>query len=309
MRSLDLAFTIGLVDGKNDRMALNEKKLDDFDDSEHLCAAAYEVVENFQKHDVVWTNCFLTEIGLKDAKLSSMAIKYSRLERCYLRGANLINVDLTGSEFTGCNLRNASFDKCKLWYVSFSHCIVDYENILRCLPKELNIRCQVLHTLRLNALSMGEIRQADHLLLLEMEADRMEQWNIFSLASPWHKKRYKGADRAKALWRWIVHHVEKGVWGYGVKMFSILKVCMCVLLLSSGLLWLTETKLIVTSGVAGAQDFCTCLYAATVAFSTIGFGDAIATSGFGRFILSATGLVGPVCLGLFTAAAYRRIQR
>lgn len=290
-------------------MALTRTLLDEFQDGAHLLSAHFELKLEFKRSDEKWTNCVFIGVGLKGATLAKMDIKFAKFRHCYLRGSTLERCDFTGSEFVDCNLRNVKWENCKLEYVSFTRCDLDYGEIIQCLPDNNYMRRRLLRSLRINALSMGDTRQADRLLLMEMDADWGEQKDILFLASDFHRARYGPSDRLKAFSRLVVHAVESLVWGYGVKLRKILVFCLILLGLSSTSLWAIGAKLSVNDGASEALDFWMCAYVASVTFSTLGFGDVVPCDFWGRFVLSLTGLAGPVCLGLFVAAAYRRIQR
>ena len=305
---------------KTINMALTRSTLDTMPEKAQHRLLAYEVNEGqvppergVTKKNIDWSYCLFRGLGLKQAVFENSNIPYCRFEQCYLRQSSFTRVDLTGSTFDDCNLRDVEFNDCELWYTTFHKCSLNYDSILQSAPQKWSPRERFLRSLRLNATSMGDVRQADRLLLLEMEADRREQWDIVVTASKWHQNRYTQGDRHRALGRWLLHCVEGAIWGYGVRIHRIALTALAILTGSSFLFWLLSIPLRMADDKPEVEaihrDLIDCIYVSVMAFTTVGFGDITPSSILGKITTSALGIIGPICLGLFVAAAYRRIQR
>jgi hypothetical protein len=126
-------------------------------------------------------HCWFKSLGLAKSSFTKGSIQHCRFDDVYLRSGQFKDVNLTGTRFENCNLKHVSFDGCKMDYTTFHNCELDYEALIRAVPKDKPyLQEQFFHALRINAQSVGNSREANRLLLLEMRADRKEQWLIWT---------------------------------------------------------------------------------------------------------------------------------
>jgi len=259
---------------------------------------------------VVLDRCLFRQIGLKRVTFRDGSIQHGRFLDAYLRHTTFEGVDLTGTRFENCNLRHASFDRCKMWYVQFHRCDLDYSSLLENLPVEVNLRRQLLRSLRLNAAEMGETPTADRLLLMEMQAERAEAWSTVTGSTKYFSDNFTRGDRLTAFWGFVVHCLQRAIWGYGVRIRNLLVTGVVFILLSAALHWIVGSLFYTPpSNSEQTLGFCEALYVSVVTCSTLGFGDYAPASTFARILASADSAAGAVFVGLFAAAAYRRIRR
>ena len=258
-----------------------------------------------------FVRCDFDNVGLKRAVFEGGSLTKCRFIDAYMRRTRFDGVDLTGTLFVRCNLKYASFDRCDLRYVEFRECTVDYENILRNSPKEVNLKRSLLHGLRMNAVSLGELRMANRLFLLEMEAMRTEEMHIMRGASKYFREKYTGFNRFKATVRLLGHYAELVLWGYGLRMTALFRTAAIAIILATVLISSSGTRFL-TVGIntdPRSLGFLESLYVSTVTFATLGYGDYAPVDVFGRIVMSAEAVSGAIFLGFLAAAAYRRIAR
>ncbi len=252
--------------------------------------------------------CEWVDVRMKDAKFDECHLQHSRFRDCYLRKAEFNNVDLTGTRFLNCDLSHARFAQCRLWYVDFQDCELDYDNIIKNSPSEINLRRRLLQSLRRNAAGRGEGRMANRLLLLEMAARRLEERSTFLASTDYFRENFTFEERLKAFFRWVLHWVELAIWGYGVRLSALLRSAILILLAGAVISWLLDALYLTGSGTAATTlSFPGSLYAAVDAFCNLG--DLPAGNPVARVVRTALSLTGGIFLGLFAAAAYRRIER
>ncbi len=260
--------------------------------------------------DAALTFCLLKDKHLLGVAFSGGRVRHCRLEFVNLRDASFDRVDLTGTTFTQCNLRHARFVNCNLRYVNFNQCQLDYGAVLESAPNEPNLRQELLRSLRCNALSMGDSRQAEQLLAQELVAEREELWNRIVVRTEHYRKRSSGWDRIVAGRDWLGWWVSHLFWGHGLALGRIPT--------SGAFVVATFAALCVAlpahyrfEGAAGARalTFSEALYYSAMSFTTGGFGDIMPGNEVARVITSVEGLIGVVFLGFFAAAAYRRLAR
>jgi len=290
-------------------MPLTPRLLDQLAEGGEFLEFSYETVDNLQIENAKLDKCVFRGVGLKVAHFIGGDVQFCEFHGSYLRFTKFERVDLTGTSFVGCNLRHAKFDGSKLWYVDFRECQLDYEAVLQHAPAELYLKERLLHRLRMNANSTGETRIVDRLLLIQMEAERKEQFNVFAVATEYHR-RFRPVQRLQSFTRWLTHWFELLVWGYGVRMLSLIRTAVILVLLSALAVWTSRTPYFAPVGESPrALDLGESLYVAVVTFSTLGFGDFSPAATTGRIISVTLSVSGAVFLGLVAATAYRRIQR
>lgn len=255
-------------------------------------------------------HCLFRRVGLKQVTFQDGAIQHSCFLDSYLRNTTFEAVDLTGTRFENCNLRHAVFDRCKLWYVQFHRCDLDYSSLLETLPGEVNLRRLLLRSLRLNAATIGDTPMANRLLLLEMKAERDEQHAIVRPRTLYFSNNFNAGDRVSAFLSLLAHYLQLAIWGYGVRIRSLLRAGLLLVLLSAFLhVFLGSRFYTPSENAERVVSFWEALYISVVTFSTTGFGDFAPASAVARIIASAGSVAGAVFLGLFTASVYRRIRR
>lgn len=252
----------------------------------------------------------LYDVWLRKALLRECDIKYSVLERVNLRNAKLQQIDFTGTTFVDCDLSQSEFSGCCLWYTRFDRCRVNYQSILRNLPHEDNLQTQVLRSLRLNAVSEGDTRQANKLLLRELDSERRNLYNCFMHTSDYYKDRYKSVKRFAAFISWLGHWAQRIVWGYGLRLKNLaLTIALLIFVLS---LVAYETKALYNFGASAeprALEFLDAVYVTIITFCTVGFGDITPATAGGRVMASVTAVCGVIAWGFFVAAIYRRLAK
>ena len=258
--------------------------------------------------------CGFFDLGLRMATVSECQFERCKFESTYLRDAKFERTDLTGSEFFKCNLAHATFSNCKLWYVEFRECELNYESLLldSVLPQEINQKRRILRSLRINANSMGEMKIAERIHLLELKAEREESWAIFTGSSDYFRAKTSGYGKFKALIAWAWNHTENFIWGFGLRPAALLRTAaLLVLSFGTATFCLGSTFWVPNDGNIGPTGltFFECVYVSTINFSTLGLGDYQPASVSAKLICMLEGTIGAVFLGLLAAAAYKKIVR
>jgi hypothetical protein len=259
-----------------------------------------------QAHRVDFNRCEWMNVRMKASTFEECALTRCRFAHCYLRDTSFSRVDLTGSEFDDCDLTKATFTGSKLWYVTFFNCDLDYDALIEAAPREVNLRRRLLKSLRRNATQTGDSRMADRLLLLEMAARRLEERSIFLSSDRYFRENFTNEDRVRAFGRWIFHWVELLVWGYGVRLLALFRTAAIVIILAGALSSIGGATYQTSPDRVEPLSFGRSLYQALVTFSNAG--DLQPSDNLARAIRAVLSLSGAVFLGLFAAAAYRRIE-
>jgi len=259
-------------------------------------------------HRVDLRRCVFRNVGFRSTKFIDGHLTHSLCIDGYFKGALFKNVDLTGTKFVRCNFRNAYFECCNLRYAMFHQCILDLDRIVASLPQEVNLRFPLLRSLRLNASEMGDAAAASRLLLMELEAERLKQFAVFTAASPYFAENFSHWDRVNALLGWVSHHAQSFLWGYGLRVLRLLRTATVVILASAMVTWAGGARFSILSATPRTLGLLESIYVSTVTFSTLGSADSVPASALARFMAMADSVSGAVFLGLLAAAAYRRIR-
>lgn len=262
----------------------------------------------FKLSRVDFDRCEWTNVRIKAIVFEEGEITRSLFRDSYLPYAKFIRCDLTGTEFRNCDLRKASFENSKLWYVDFYDCEVNYEDLIANAPHEVNLRRRFLHRLRLNALGRREQQEANRLLIAEMDARQKEAYNILFAVDDYFRRNFSSKDRWQSLGRLLLYKLESAVWGYGVKLTALFRSAIALILSFSILTWLIRPIFSADDGQPiDTASFWQSLYLSATNFTTLGGPVAIDASA--KLLSILLSLFGAIFLGLFAAAAFRRIER
>lgn len=274
---------------------------------DHLFFANREI-DRVDVDDLRLDRCVFFNFGLKQATFRRGHLSHCFFERTYLRHATFTGVDLTGTFFIGCNLKYASFDGCRLDYVSFEECQLDYDNILQNLPAQPNLKRHLLRSLRLNASKRADPEESD-LLRRELKAERDELWATFTGANEYFRSR-PGRERWQAFGKWCGHQPQRLLWGYGLQLRALMVTAASIILLGAVLAHGNNLLFHVgTEAAARSLGFREALFVSTTSFTTVGAGDIIPVTDWGKALVAAESLSGAAFLGLLAATAYRKIAR
>lgn len=264
----------------------------------------------------VFQKCTFEGVGLRESKFIGCSFIASRFIDVHLYKGYFERCDLTAVKFVDTNLRRAKFNDCKLWYTKFNRCEIDYNNIIEHLPEEANMRTALLHNLRMNAIGMGEFRDADRLLLLEMDADASEQWKIAWLIGEHYEKTYccNPSARLSAICRWAAHIVSKYGWGYGARVLPLVRSAFVIILLFTFLYTIsggpfTDDSTGRALRITSASDWLFAAYTSLSTFTTLGVVGTEHSNWFTKFLISIEAVIGALYIGLTAAVAYRRLCR
>ncbi len=276
-----------------------------------LATFAHEDCHGLTIDNAELRRCVFSNVDARESTITGGRIRRTIFRDCYLHSVKFDGVDLMGSEFWNCNLRYATFDRCKMWFVTFHGCDLDYDHLISCLPPEKsepNMRVRILRSLRENATGRGESAIADHLLLFELSAERRHLLNLVLIAGDYYKKFTPG-QRISALVSLVLHYLQLGIWGYGLRVKNLMISALVLVLIFALCLSSCEAEYRLPNNDVGSVGFIEAVYIAMASFSTVGAGDFLPNGPFPRFIAVLASVCGTLFLGALAATIYRRIRR
>lgn len=147
--------------------------------------------------------------------------------------AKFTNCKFFGTRFVECNFRQASFDQCTFDYADFNRCVLPVPQILANLPSFANVRWELLHNLKANGRSVGDVRFEPKIVSKEIEAE-IEHWrSIRHRPSGYYEKYNNSKDLFLARYHSVRLFVERYVWGHGESLLRLFIATIFALLILS----------------------------------------------------------------------------
>ena len=247
----------------------------------------------------------LSDAGGKKLKFQNCVFSYGILQRCYFHEAVFEKCKFIGTRFIGCNFRSARFIDCEFQYSTFAECILPLDTVLQNLPYPPNQRRDMLRSLRVNAVSVGDYEGENNLISRELRASRDHHKNVFTNSNTYYRK-YTLWDRVKSFLSYVALVAEDLAWGYGMSPLRLLLLTLIITALfgygladdypKSGEHFVVSDALIfgVKQSILGLLDFSLVTKSLLEAHSLI-----FAIIAALRFVL----------IGLFVTVIYRRYAR
>lgn len=170
----------------------------------HLCEGL-----EFNYHDFV-------NVSAKGAVFKKCDFKYSTLIGAYFKDAKFLNCDFTGTRFKDCNFREATFSNCNFKYTEFSGSHIPNAEILLNMPSWLNVRRDLMKTLRKNAESVGDTKGTKLFIREEIKAARAYCQKAWRHSEDYYRQKYpKRSTRAILFLQATCFFLDDFFWGHG----------------------------------------------------------------------------------------------
>ena len=185
-------------------------------------------------------NSYLDSVGAsgKTARVDMCTFRSATLVQCYFKGVTFVNCNFTSAKFVDCNLKDAKFIGCVFNYSTFRRTIIDASEILANLPREPNIRRDLLRSLRVDARELGN--SEDESFYIRKEILASEQFHIaaFLGREEFYRKKYGRLERVGFLAQWTGSKISGLIWGNGERPIRVAFFCFfLVFMMSSYLLF------------------------------------------------------------------------
>lgn len=165
----------------------------------------------------------------KEKEFTKVDFKYCIFDQAYLRKCIFDSCDFTGCHFVKSNLIGSIFDGCIFDYVTFEKTQVDVDILHSSCPGPENLKQKFARTLRMNYQSVGEARNANLAVAIELEATKEHLYKSWKSKESYYRKKYKGFNRIKAFWEWIEFKVLDYIWGNGESAIKLLRTALIAL--------------------------------------------------------------------------------
>lgn len=267
-----------------------------------------EQADSTKFHNVNINTSIFSEIGLKNSEFRDSSFTQCHFKNIYFRGSSFCNTRFTGTTFTNCNFKKCSFQSCDFRYCSFYRCELPADEIISCLPNEPNLRRDLARNLRVNADSLGEKRNSDVFLDIEINASEKTYVEIFFANTKYYKDSYDSLARIQSAGKYILSKLSGITWGYGHRIGKLLLSYMLIITAISliKVLWDIEFETNGHNVHLSLFDSIILTFSESVGADTSGY---IPTTTGGKVILYLEKLFSTVYLALLSATLYRKVAR
>lgn len=129
-------------------------------------------------------------MSFKEAKFRNTDFSYCVFTNCYFRGAKFSDCNFTGAKFYDCNFREADIIESNITYTHWMNTVIKKDALMLSLPTRENEAQDVLISLRKNATSIGEYKDARKLVYSSEHQSRRHNWNKVTGANEYYRDKY-----------------------------------------------------------------------------------------------------------------------
>lgn len=246
----------------------------------------------------------ITGVNFLGTQFDSYTFSHCYFERCYFRKASFAHVRFTGSRFVDCNFDRALFEQCDFSYTEYANCSLTYNQIKLCLPEHQNVLHELARNLRINAQNRGDKENVRLFLHEELHASEQHNYKKWREINDPYYSKYSLPQRIGAFFEWLNLKSAGWLWGHGESWLAVLRMSGIIIFVFAALYW----KFLKINGLPG-NGFRESLLFSLATFTSMGYGQALADSLWGRFCSDIEGALGLLLYGLLVVVLYTRFSR
>lgn len=164
------------------------------------------------------------------------------LYRGYFHEAVFRKCNFTGTRFDECNFRQAVFDRCTFDYSDFNRCVLPIPQVLANLPVYSNVRWDLVHNIRANQRSMGDVQHEADLVRQDIDAEIAHWKDIRRRPTSYYDKYDNLRDQTVAWLHCRRLWIERYVWGHGESITRLILAALLVLFVLSVIYWIPNAQ-------------------------------------------------------------------
>lgn len=175
-------------------------------------------------------NAYLESVGAKGkgVKVERCSFRSATFTSCYFKGVTFFNCNFTAAKFIDCNLKEAKFVGCIFNYATFHKTIVDSSEILANLPREPNVRRDLLRSLRVDARELGNSEDESFYIRKEILASEQFHMAAFLGKEEFYRKKYGRLERCGFFIQWLGSKISGLIWGNGERPIRVALFCLAL---------------------------------------------------------------------------------
>lgn len=257
----------------------------------------------FNYHDFV-------NVSAKGAVFKKCDFKYSTLTGAYFKNAKFFNCDFTGARFKDCNFKESTFSSCNFKYAEFSGSHIPNTEILLNMPSWLNVRRDLMKTLRKNAESVGDTKGTKLFIREEIKASREYCQKAWRHAEDYYRQKYPNTlTRTGLFFQAGGFFLDDFFWGHGEYPLRLARFILIVLAAAALIVFFNINNLRATPAELLFGLYLKSFLVSIYSFLGVGLDSTLKLPTAPETLKLALALFRYVAVGFFTTSLFRFLSR
>lgn len=172
-------------------------------------------------------------LSSKDKIYEQVDFSYSILDNAYFRDCTFSNCKFIGTIIKNSNFKGAKFKNCTFDYSFFDKTQISINILYENSPQKENIKSSFARNLRTNFQQLGDSRNVNRAILIELDATREHLKKICYDHSSHYRDKYTGWRRAKGFKDYYSFIFFDFIWGNGESLWKLLRTFLYILCIFS----------------------------------------------------------------------------
>lgn len=162
-------------------------------------------------------------LSSKDKIYEQVDFSYSILDNAYFRDCTFNNCKFIGTIIKNSNFKGAKFKNCTFDYSFFEKTQISINILYENSPQRENIKSSFARNLRTNFQQLGDSRNVNRSILIELEATREHLKKICYDHSSHYRDKYTGLLRIKGFKDYYTFIFFDFIWGNGESLWKLIR--------------------------------------------------------------------------------------
>lgn len=162
-------------------------------------------------------------LSSKDKVYEQVDFSYSILDNAYFRDCTFNNCKFVGTIIKNSNFKGAKFKNCNFDYCFFEKTQISINILYENSPQRENIKSSFARNLRTNFQQLGDSRNVNRAILIELEASREHLKKICYDHSSHYRDKYTGWLRVKGFKDYYTFIFFDCIWGNGESLWKLVR--------------------------------------------------------------------------------------
>lgn len=160
---------------------------------------------------------------------------YSIFDNAYFRDCFFTDCKFVGTIIKNSNFKGAKFKNCTFDYCFFEKTQISINILFENSPQGENIKSAFARNLRTNFQQLGDSRNVNRAILIELEATREHLKKICYSHSSHYREKYQGLRRLKGFKDYYIFIIFDFIWGNGESLWKLLQTFLFIIFLLSSI--------------------------------------------------------------------------
>lgn len=175
----------------------------------------------------------LVNLSSLNKTYESVDFSYSIFDNAYFRDCTFINCKFIGTIIKNSNFKGATFKNCTFDYSFFEKTQVSINILFENAPQGENIKSAFARNLRTNFQQLGDSRNVNRAILVELEATREHLKKICYSHESHYRDKYKGLRLLKGFKDYYTFIFFDFIWGNGESLWKLLRTFVYIIFIFS----------------------------------------------------------------------------